>query len=301
MVKAEEVLSASADFEIKFDEDADLFNPAGYDLPQINWCDDTPPDTPCPTTANNTSPLVDGILDTLTKAHANLTAKHCDDWDYVELEKSSSHGSATSTGANSPSSSSGSASSIMWNMDTDPAFKLVATTVPSNSASAGLDISRETLTASLDLFANEDTSDDDIFREFSGMKRKAISCSTSTGADTMEAKKAKARQTRDAINAETQMRLLAASGTDSKRITHNVLERKRRNDLKASYQDLRENIPELTHQERAPTAQILSKGVEYIEFLKKNDAVMMASITAMRGEIERNKAILLAAGRTPEM
>lgn len=301
MVKAEEVvLSASADFEIKFDEDADLFNPAGYDLPQINWCDDTPPDTPCPTTANS-SPLVDGILDSLTKAHASLTAKNCDDWDYVELERPSSHGSATSTGANSPSSSSGSAS-IMWNMDTDPAFKLVASAPPSTAS--GLDLSRETLTASLDLFANEDTSDDDIFgREFSGMKRKALSCpsTSSSGAETMEAKKAKARQTRDAINAETQMRLLAASGTDSKRITHNVLERKRRNDLKASYQDLRENIPELIHQERAPTAQILSKGVEYIEFLKKNDAVMMASITAMRGEIERNKAILLAAGRTPEM
>jgi hypothetical protein len=80
-----------------------------------------------------------------------------------------------------------------------------------------------------------------------------------------------------------------------------VLERKRRNDLKASYQELRECIPELAHQERAPTAQILSKGVEYIETLKKNEATMMAAITALRAEIERNKAIIVAAGQAPNV
>ncbi len=220
MVKAEDVvLSASAaDFEIKFDEDADLFNPAGYDLPQINWCDDTPPDTPCPSntsvishppvcsdvfffvvwqtvvnwlennmcekrllslfvkwhshtkpSSSHLQPLVDGILESLTKVTPHMP-KGCDDWDYVEMERPSTS-SCTSTGPNSPSSSSG--ASIMWNMDTDPAFKLVASAPPGNVS--GLDLSREALTASLDLFANEDTSDDDIFREFPGMKRKAIS------------------------------------------------------------------------------------------------------------------------------
>ncbi len=116
----------------------------------------------------------------------------------------------------------------------------------------------------------------------------------------MEAKKAKARQARDAMSPDAQQ--LVGDQPDSKRMTHNgivilsllltvlVLERKRRNDLKASYQDLRETIPELAQQERAPTAQILQKAVEYIENLKKADEQFASAVAALRAENERLRA-----------
>lgn len=285
---ATEVAICHQDFDIKFGEDLDLFNSAGFDLPQLhlgNLSDDSPPDTPLPPGATlSLAPFSpDGFLDAFSKA-----ADHPDssDWDYAEIDPKASSNAA-----------------VMWNVETpaqDPSCKLVAAALPSASSStASLDISLSASSSPLffDLFATEDiSSDDDIFREFSA-KRKGPTM------ESVDAKKVKARQTRDAITAETQMRLLtsAAGGSDSKRLTHNVLERKRRNDLKASYQELRENIPELAHQERAPTAQILSKGVEFIEFLKKNDSSMMAAITSLRAEIERNKALIVAAGQTPSM
>ncbi len=70
------------------------------------------------------------------------------------------------------------------------------------------------------------------------------------------------------------------------------MERKRRNDLKASYQDLRENIPELAQQERAPTAQILQKAVEFIEHLKQTEEQLLAALFVVRAEGERLKAQL---------
>lgn len=274
------------DFDIKFGEDMDLFGAAGFDLPQLHLShlsDDSPPDTPSPNGASLAlAPFADGFLDEFAKAADERES----DWDYVEVDPKASSNAA-----------------VMWNVENaaqDPSCKLVAAAMSASSSSAAspIDIS---LSASsplfMDLFATEDiSSDDDIFRDVSG-KRKGPCM------ESVDAKKIKARQTRDALTAESQLRLLStsSSGADSKRLTHNVLERKRRNDLKASYQELRENIPELIHQERAPTAQILSKGVEYIEFLKKNDATMMATITSLRAEIERNKALIIAAGQTPNL
>lgn len=49
---------------------------------------------------------------------------------------------------------------------------------------------------------------------------------------------------------------------ENKRQTHNVLERKRRNDLKRSYQNLRIQLPNLSDQSRAPTGHILIKAAE---------------------------------------
>jgi hypothetical protein len=285
MVRATcEVTICQPDFEIKFGEDMDLFNSAGFDLPQLhlgNVSDDSPPDTPCPNGATlSLAPFADVFLDSFAKAADPRES----DWDYVEVDPKASN------------------AAVMWNVEhaaQDPSCKLVAAAIPSAASSvSSLDLSLSASSSPLfmDLFAAEDiSSDDDIFREFSG-KRKGPAM------ESVDAKKAKARQTRDALTAETQMRLLSSSGgSDSKRLTHNVLERKRRNDLKASYQELRESIPELVHQERAPTAQILSKGVEYIEYLKKNDASMMAAITALRADIERNKAMIVAAGQTPNV
>jgi Myc proto-oncogene protein len=153
--------------------------------------------------------------------------------------------------------------------------------------------------------SDDESSDDGVI----GSKRKssqyaspALSPNVSS-MESMESKKMKARQARDAQLQESPK----ADLPDSKRVTHNgcfglevflnavVLERKRRNDLKVSYQDLRESIPELAQQERAPTAQILQKAVEFIEHLKQTEEQLLASLAAMRADQERLRAQLAAA------
>ena len=59
--------------------------------------------------------------------------------------------------------------------------------------------------------------------------------------------------------------------TESKRTVHNVLERKRRNDLKSSFQTLRLCIPELKEVERSPKVSILKKAKDYIESLNEEE------------------------------
>ncbi len=54
------------------------------------------------------------------------------------------------------------------------------------------------------------------------------------------------------------------SDDEGKRESHNILERKRRNDLKYSFQLLREQIPELEEIQRAPKVTILRKATEFI-------------------------------------
>jgi hypothetical protein len=54
---------------------------------------------------------------------------------------------------------------------------------------------------------------------------------------------------------------------EDKKICHNNLERKRRNDLKASFVSLRVHVPELEDNERAPKVVILQKASEVIKQL----------------------------------
>jgi len=282
VIEVSDVAICAADFDIhKLEDAAGFFNTPGFDLPQLqlteNWSDETPPETPC---SNATSlPLVPAHETFLESFPVKVAETKDGEWEHLEC-------------------------SVMWNMGNsaqDPACKLFDTSASPALLSSGpsLSLSDDSLsTASspfaLPLFANEDIGgDEDIFVEFGGNKRKAAAI------DPVEAKKAKNRQVRESLSPETHMRLMTSTGADSKRLTHNVLERKRRNDLKASYQELRESIPDLAHQERAPTAQILTKGHEYIESLKKTEAALMASIMAYRADIERSKAILIAAGKTP--
>jgi len=79
---------------------------------------------------------------------------------------------------------------------------------------------------------------------------------------------------------------------ESRRHTHNVLERKRRNDLKNSYQQLREELPALEDNERAPTGQILLHAVEHVKLLKKNEADFLNKIAAAKAENDRLKNLL---------
>lgn len=68
------------------------------------------------------------------------------------------------------------------------------------------------------------------------------------------------------------------------RATHNVLERKRRNDLKMKFQKLRDCVPELKDNDRAPKVSILRKSWEYISHIKQEEIKLLA-------ELEKQKKI----------
>lgn len=68
------------------------------------------------------------------------------------------------------------------------------------------------------------------------------------------------------------------------RATHNVLERKRRNDLKMKFQKLRDCIPELKDNDRAPKVSILRKSWEFISHIKQEEIKLLA-------ELEKQKKI----------
>ena len=57
--------------------------------------------------------------------------------------------------------------------------------------------------------------------------------------------------------------------SDGRRAQHNVLERKRRNDLKSSFHRLRDHIPDLQAQERAAKVTILKKASDHIMSLRR--------------------------------
>lgn len=56
--------------------------------------------------------------------------------------------------------------------------------------------------------------------------------------------------------------------SEGKRAQHNVLERKRRNDLKSSFHRLRDHVPEIRCQERAPKVVILKKAADYVKSVR---------------------------------
>lgn len=68
------------------------------------------------------------------------------------------------------------------------------------------------------------------------------------------------------------------------RATHNVLERKRRNDLKMKFQKLRDCVPELKDNDRAPKVSILRKSWEFISHIKQEEIKLLA-------ELEKQKKI----------
>lgn len=97
---------------------------------------------------------------------------------------------------------------------------------------------------------------------------------------------------------DTAVQALTATKADledpeTRRMCHNVLERKRRNDLKNSYQYLREALPTLEDRDRAPTGQILLHAVEYVQALKKDEAVLLEAVASAKAENERLKTLLI--------
>jgi hypothetical protein len=74
---------------------------------------------------------------------------------------------------------------------------------------------------------------------------------------------------------------------ESKRHTHNVLERKRRNELKSSYQELREEIPDLYSNDKTPTGVILNRACEYIAALQEEEAMLLQGLELAKQENAR--------------
>lgn len=72
------------------------------------------------------------------------------------------------------------------------------------------------------------------------------------------------------------------------RATHNVLERQRREDLKFRFQLLRDCIPELEENERAPKVAILKKSREYVHQLILEEQRLCAD-----KELERQRRLIL--------
>ena len=74
-----------------------------------------------------------------------------------------------------------------------------------------------------------------------------------------------------------------------RRASHNVLERKRRNDLKSSFNTLREHVPDLESNEKAPKVMILQKAACYINEIKQLDTKLMEE----KFEEQRKQELLL--------
>lgn len=73
------------------------------------------------------------------------------------------------------------------------------------------------------------------------------------------------------------------------RISHNDLERKRRNDLRNRFQCLRKSIPSLQESERAAKITILRRAAELIPLLQKEEEKLLA----LKGEEKKRNAALL--------
>ena len=68
------------------------------------------------------------------------------------------------------------------------------------------------------------------------------------------------------------------------RASHNVLERKRRNELKGKFYNLRDSIPELAGNKKVPKVVILKKAISYIDSIKDEHS-------SLQSEVQRQKKI----------
>uniref|UniRef100_A0A7M4FWY7 BHLH domain-containing protein n=1 Tax=Crocodylus porosus TaxID=8502 RepID=A0A7M4FWY7_CROPO len=72
------------------------------------------------------------------------------------------------------------------------------------------------------------------------------------------------------------------SEENDKRRTHNVLERQRRNELKLSFFALRDEIPEVANNEKAPKVVILKKATEYVISVQADEHRLIAEKEQLR-------------------
>uniref|UniRef100_A0A8D0VPL2 Myc proto-oncogene protein n=1 Tax=Sus scrofa TaxID=9823 RepID=A0A8D0VPL2_PIG len=76
---------------------------------------------------------------------------------------------------------------------------------------------------------------------------------------------------------------------NDKRRTHNVLERQRRNELKRSFFALRDQIPELENNEKAPKVVILKKATAYILSVQAEEQKLVSEKDVLRKRREQLK------------
>lgn len=76
---------------------------------------------------------------------------------------------------------------------------------------------------------------------------------------------------------------------NDKRRTHNVLERQRRNELKRSFFALRDQIPELENNEKAPKVVILKKATAYILAIQGEEHKLLSEKDFLRKRREQLK------------
>ena len=74
-----------------------------------------------------------------------------------------------------------------------------------------------------------------------------------------------------------------------KRAYHNVLERRRRDDLRTSFHLLRERVPEIESNERAPKMMILNKSTEYITELTRTHQNLVSELQRQKQHHEQLK------------
>ncbi|XP_026534922.1 myc proto-oncogene protein [Notechis scutatus] len=79
------------------------------------------------------------------------------------------------------------------------------------------------------------------------------------------------------------------SEENDKRRTHNVLERQRRNELKLSFFALRDQIPEVANNEKAPKVVILKKATEYVLSIQSEEHRLLAEKEHLRKRHEQLK------------
>ncbi|XP_039191759.1 myc proto-oncogene protein isoform X1 [Crotalus tigris] len=79
------------------------------------------------------------------------------------------------------------------------------------------------------------------------------------------------------------------SEENDKRRTHNVLERQRRNELKLSFFALRDQIPEVANNEKAPKVVILKKATEYVLSIQSEEHRLLAEKELLRKRHEQLK------------
>ena len=104
------------------------------------------------------------------------------------------------------------------------------------------------------------------------------------------------RKIRRTISRGTQETILTDEAADDSedsettRATHNVLERRRREELKEKFQRLRDCLPEL--QDRAPKVLILKKSCEYVKYLEQEEQRLLAD-----KELEKQRLLILLKKR----
>nr|AAA42406.1 gag-myc fusion protein [Avian myelocytomatosis virus] len=79
------------------------------------------------------------------------------------------------------------------------------------------------------------------------------------------------------------------SEENDKRRTHNVLERQRRNELKLRFFALRDQIPEVANNEKAPKVGILKKATEYVLSIQSDEHRLIAEKEQLRRRREQLK------------